>query len=137
MLVNFTTHSLAVRCPQPPCYSLKKLAVSTQKTAKELSNQEFTGNDLSPIMEDTDRYSFAQDYKNETHKTSIPIRKRIPEYMLDLYDNKIERVIFGNSFENVRMYKASTGLLWFARHLNAVKYRLILIWNFKALKTVT
>lgn len=93
--------------------SLRVISTSIQ----EQSDREFTTNDLNPMMELTNGYNqafkaFNQGDKNATIESDYSKNKNIPEYMFDIYTHKIERMVFGNPFDNVRIYKSSfTGLV--------------------------
>lgn len=123
--INFTTYSflkvafiviaqlttklvLTLQCHHSPC-SFPTVISSTTEGLQQFPQQEATSNDLNPIMDPhlTDGFSPVQTEKNvPPEPTNI---KHIPDYMLDIYNQKIHKSAGGNVFDNVRIYRASLG----------------------------
>lgn len=101
----------ALQCNQGPC-SLPIVVPSSPNPKVDLqhfSKRETTSNELSPIMDPhlTDGYSTIQDDKNVPPEPTNT--KYIPDYMFDIYNQKIHKSNGGNIFDNVRIYRTILG----------------------------
>lgn len=105
-LTVISCHS--TKCRQSPCY-LPPVHPSTLGL-KKFTHHASTSNDLNPLINNqlTDVYSPAQNYEHKILNTSIK-HKNIPNYMLDIYSQKSHKLATGNSYENVRNYRAISG----------------------------
>ncbi|KAK4005326.1 hypothetical protein OUZ56_007043 [Daphnia magna] len=106
LVINVATiPCYSVKCRQNPC-SLPSVLPSALGLWK-FTQQESTSNDLNPMMNNhlRDVYSSAQDYEHMLPETSIK-RKNIPNYMLDIYAQRTHKLATGNSYDNVRNYRA-------------------------------
>ena len=92
-----------LKCRQSPCPPAN-VGVPQLKQIREPIN-----NDLSPIMDShlTDLQG-KKVYKDASTGESTK-HKYVPEYMLDIYAQKMQRSVAGKSFDNVRNYRAIPG----------------------------
>jgi hypothetical protein len=109
LAVSFTVISChSTKCRQSPCY-LPPVHPSTLGL-KKFTHHASTSNDLNPLINNqlTHVYSPAQNEEHQILNTSIK-HKNIPNYMLDIYSQKSHKLATGNSYENVRNYRAFSG----------------------------
>lgn len=108
LMANVTTISChSAKCRQNPC-SLPSVLPSSLELEK-FTQRESTSNDLNPMMNHlAGVYSSVQDYEHTLPETSIK-HKNIPNYMFDIYAQKTHKLSTGNSYDNVRNYRAISG----------------------------
>lgn len=85
-------------CPFPT--NLPFISVPPLKQVESISN------DLSPIMDSPLDDLHKQVYKFTSVDNTVR-HKHIPEYMLDIFAQKMQRSVAGKSFDNVRNYRAN------------------------------
>lgn len=108
LVITSLTMVLALQCHHSPC-TFPTVVPSTTEGLQEFFQRETPSNDLNPIMDShlTDSFSPIQDEKK------IPLEpnsiRHIPDYMFQIYNQKIHKSAGGNIFDNVRIYRASLG----------------------------
>ncbi len=90
------------KCRQNSCPFPTTLPFTSVPTLKQV---ESISNDLSPIM-DSPLDLHKQVYKVTSMDEAVQ-RKHVPEYMLDIFAQKMQRSVAGKSFDNVRNYRAN------------------------------
>lgn len=97
------------QCRQRPC-SFPITAPFLNTSLQQHAQLESTSNALNPLID----HQLTEDYLAiQENEIAPPISKlkNVPDYMLNIYSQKIHRSGSGKIFDNVRIYRANLGLL--------------------------